>query len=102
MRSHPSLADVALIDARAAASSAGLCESQFWKSLHEDPEAPTPIRFGSRCTRFRVADVRAWIVARTERALADTTAAEANARRAKRASDAAQAKRRATAGGATA
>jgi hypothetical protein len=52
------------------------------------------MRFGPRCTRWRSADVRAWLIARADAAHADTEAAALVTARAKKASDAAQRKRR--------
>lgn len=56
---------------------------------------PQPLRFGPRCTRWRSSDVRDWLIARSEAAEADTETGALLTARAKKASDAAQAKRRA-------
>jgi len=66
--------------------------------VHEEVRAgrfPPPMRFGPRCSRWRSADVRSWLVARAAAADADGETAAAMSARAKKASDAAQVKRRA-------
>lgn len=68
--------------------------------IHDEVRArrfPQPMRFGPRCTRWRSADVRAWLIARAETAEADTETGAQLSARAKKASDAAQVKRLAAA-----
>ena len=88
------LADVALIDAPTAAAAACMSLSQ-WHELVAEGKAPAPAFRRPRCTRWRLADVRAWLVeyaaqgdtaqgqdaARTARA---TAAAASQAARSKR------------------
>ena len=67
--------------------------------IHEEVRSgrfPPPLRFGPRCSRWRTADVREWLVARSESITPDAAIAALVTKRAKKASDAAQAKRRAT------
>lgn len=87
------LADVALLDISDVCAAARMSAS--W--VHEEVRAgrfPQPLRFGPRCTRWRSGDVRAWLVARAAAAEADTETTAAMVAQAKKASDAAQAKRR--------
>jgi len=87
------LADVAFLDIGDVCAAA--CMSASW--IHEEVRTgrfPQPMRFGPRCSRWRSADVRAWLVTRAAAALADVDTAAAMSARAKKASDAAQAKRR--------
>ena len=55
--------------------------------------APQPLRFGPRCTRWRMADVRAYLIARAESAAANTETADLVKARATKASAAARVKR---------
>lgn len=73
-----SLADVALVDARQCASAAGISLS-LWFELVRAGKAPQPAFRRNRCTRYRVADVRAWLVefARTGPAGVGTSPARA-------------------------
>lgn len=87
-----SLADVALIDAPAAASAGGISVST-WHDLVSKGKAPKPLRFGARCTRWKASEVRDWIIKRCEEAEADNTATAVVMARAKKASAAARAKR---------
>jgi prophage regulatory protein len=87
------LADVAFLDIGDVCAAARMSAS--W--VHEEVRAgrfPQPLRFGPRCTRWRSGDVRAWLVARAAAAEADTETTAAMVAQAKKASDAAQAKRR--------
>lgn len=88
-----SLADVAFLDIGDVCAAARMSAS--W--IHEEVRAgrfPQPMRFGPRCSRWRSSDVRAWLVARAAAAEADEQTGAAMYARAKKASDAAQAKRR--------
>lgn len=90
------LADVAFLDIRDVCAAARMSAS--W--IHEEVRArrfPQPMRFGPRCTRWRSADVRDWLIARAAAADADAEPGTLLTARAKKASDAAQAKRRAAA-----
>lgn len=89
----PELADVALIDAPRCAAAASICTST-WHELVRTGQAPQPAFRAPRCTRWRLADVRAWLAQSAERGSnpADARTVVLNARRA---SKAAQAKRRA-------
>jgi predicted DNA-binding transcriptional regulator AlpA len=89
------LADVALIDINTLAAAMGCSPSHARDLLNEDEEAPEALRWGPRCTRFRLVDVREWLRKRAERGAADVHSAALVTRRAKVASDAAQAKRQA-------
>ena len=87
------LADVAFLDIRDVCAAARMSAS--W--IHDEVRAgrcPQPMRFGPRCSRWRSAEVRAWLIARAESAAADIETAALLKARAKKASDAAQVKRR--------
>lgn len=58
-----------------------------------DGRFPAPVIREPRCTRWRLADVRRWLIERAEKAAADTQVAEQMTARAKKASAAAKAKR---------
>lgn len=88
----PALADVALIDGPAAASAGSMSLSQ-WHDLVRRNEAPQPVVRESRCTRWRLIDVRAWLVSRAAQTASSTRAAESLKARATKASAAANAKR---------
>lgn len=90
------LADVAWLDIRDVCAAARMSAS--W--VHEEVRAgrfPQPLRFGPRCTRWRSADIRTWLIARADAAQADTETGAQLTARAKKASNAAQAKRLAAA-----
>lgn len=92
-RSPTDLADVAFLDIRDVCALARMSAS--W--IHDEVRArrfPQPLRFGPRCTRWRSSDIRVWLMARAEAAAADSLTAALLTARAKKASDAAQAKRR--------
>lgn len=86
------LAAVALIDAPTCAA-AGAMSVSWWHSEVAAGRAPAPVIRKPRCTRWRLADVRAFWTSSAEQAAIDTkVAAEVKARAAK-ASAAARAKR---------
>ena len=88
------LEDVAFLDIRDVCATARMSAS--W--IHDEVRAhrfPQPLRFGLRCTRWRSSDVRDWLIARSAAAEADTETGALLSARAKKASDAAQARRRA-------
>lgn len=60
----PSLAEVALIDCNTAAAAASISVSQ-WHKLVSEGKAPQPAFRSPRCTRWRIADVRAWLIERS-------------------------------------
>ena len=55
------LVDVALIDARQCSRAAGVSLTT-WYELVKDGRAPQPAFRAVRCTRWRLADVRAWLI----------------------------------------
>ena len=57
------LADVALIDAPQCAAAACIGQSQWWE-LVKTGRAPQPVMRAPRCTRWRLADIRAWLIER--------------------------------------
>ena len=79
------LADVALIDAPTCAAPGDMSLS-WWYALVAAGRAPQPVVRMPRCTRWRLADVRAFWIAFAEKAAADTQAAEQATARAKKAS----------------
>lgn len=94
-RSPTDLADVAFLDIRDLCALARMSAS--W--IHDEVRAhrfPQPLRFGPRCTRWRSSDVRQWLVDRAAAAEADTQTGALLTARAKKASEAAQAKRKNT------
>ncbi len=93
------LADVALLSIGALVAASGSCRSAVYRELAAG-DGPTAIRFGSRCVRFRLIDVRAWLIERAARAEANGQANAAAVRaRATAASHAARSKRMAAAAG---
>ncbi len=92
----PALADVALIDGPTCAAAGGISLST-WHELVRNGQAPQPVMRSARCTRWRLADVRAWLIDRAAKAEADSTAGASLIAKAKKASDAAKAKRAASA-----
>jgi predicted DNA-binding transcriptional regulator AlpA len=88
-----SLADVALIDGPTAAAAASISVSQ-WYDLVRNGAAPQPAFRAPRCTRWRLADVRLWLVQWAERE-SGSEAADTVIDQARRASSAAAAKRKA-------
>lgn len=82
------LADVALIDGPTAAAAASLGISK-WLDLVRCGDAPAPVMRGNRCTRWRLADVRDWLIERAAQPVDD----DALITKATRASRAAKAKR---------
>jgi predicted DNA-binding transcriptional regulator AlpA len=59
------LADVALISGPECAAAAGMAVSGFLRAVQEG-DAPSPVIRQPRFTRWRAADVREWIVKRSE------------------------------------
>lgn len=72
----PALADVALIDAPTCASSSSMSLSA-WYDLVRIKEAPQPVIRRPRCTRWRLADLREWLLARADTSEAETVIAKA-------------------------
>lgn len=64
------LADVAQIDGPTCAA-AGAISVSTWLDLVRRGEAPQPVLRGNRCTRWRLADVRAWLIERAAQPLHD-------------------------------
>ena len=67
--------------------------ASWWYDEVRAGRAPPPLRYGPRCTRWRLADVRAWLIKRAGVAAVDQQNAAFVTERAKKASSAAQAKR---------
>lgn len=88
------LAAVALIDAPTCAA-AGAMSVSWWHEEVRAGRAPAPAIRKPRCTRWRLADVRAFWSKSAEQAAADAKAAAGVTTRATKASAAAQAKRKA-------
>lgn len=78
------LADVALIDGPSIAAAAAMSLSSWHERVREG-DAPQPVIRQSRCTRWRMAEVRVWLIERATKQA--TGAAEAVTARAKKASD---------------
>jgi len=77
------LADVAHIDGPTCAAAAGLSLSS-WHELVRIKDAPQPVIRQPRCTRWRLADVRAWLIKRA--AMQTPGAADAVTQQARKAS----------------
>ena len=92
------LADVALIDDTTCAAAAGMSVS-YWRELVTLKVAPPPAIQATRFTRWRLADVRAFLIAFV--ANADPAAAELSASTAAKGSAGARAKREAAASAST-
>jgi len=86
------LAAVALIDAPTCAA-AGAMSVSWWHEEVRAGRAPAPVIRKPRCTRWRLADVRAFWTRSAEQAAADSEAAASVKARATKASAAARAKR---------
>lgn len=86
------LAAVALIDAPTCAA-AGAMSVSWWHAEVQAGRAPAPVIRKPRCTRWRLADVRAFWAKSVEQAAGDTTAAARVKASATKASAAARAKR---------
>ena len=82
---HTDLVEVALIDARASVAPGGMSLS-WWHAEVAAGRAPQPVVRMSRCTRWRLSDVREFWLAFAERGLADKESAQRNVARAKFAS----------------
>lgn len=67
------LADVALIDAKTCAATGGMSES-WWHGEVRAGRAPKPAMRATRCTRWRLADVRKFWVDFAQRDHAETAA----------------------------
>lgn len=96
----PALADVALIDGPSIAAAACMSLSSFHELVKasaeaQDGEVPQPVIRQPRCTRWRMADIRQWLIKRAETG-ADPQAAAKVAATATKASAAAKARRTAT------
>ena len=87
------LADAALVDVKTCAA-AGDVSPNWWLQKVRNGEAPAPVIRQPRFTRWRLADVRAFWIALAEAGIADTEGAKRTTAMAKKASDAAHAKRR--------
>lgn len=75
-----------------------VCMSSSWvHAAVREGGFPAPVIRESRCTRWRIGDVRAWLIERAAQSASDVTAGVATRERATRASSAAMAKRRASA-----
>ncbi len=86
------VADVALIAADTCAGIGSMSVS-WWHEEVKEGRAPRPVIQQPRCTRWRLADVRAYWAKRAEQAATDTQAAADVKARATKASAAARAKR---------
>ncbi len=90
------LADVAFLDIGDVCAAVRMSASWVHDEVRER-RFPQPMRFGARCTRWRSADIRTWLVERAAMAAADNRATELVTARAKKASAAARVKRAAAA-----
>ena len=81
------LADVAHIDGPTCAAAGGMSLSS-WHELVRTEQAPQPVIRQSRCTRWRMSDIRQWLIERASQQV--TATAEGVTARAKKASIAAR------------
>ena len=86
----PDLVEVSLLDIGDVCAAVRMSPS-WWHYEVRAGRAPQPLRYGPRCTRWRTADVRQYLIERA--ALPQAQAAELVTARAKKASEAARAKR---------
>ncbi|HOX67490.1 MAG TPA: AlpA family phage regulatory protein [Burkholderiaceae bacterium] len=78
----------ALIDIRGVQTLTCMSESWLHDAIRRGEFCP-PLRLGPRCSRWRIADVRAWLIKQFEAASADTSTADLVRARAKKGADAA-------------
>ena len=88
----PEMADVALADIKDLMALTRWSASKI-HDLVRKGEFPAPSIRESRCTRWKLADVRGYLIERTSKAAADTDTAAKLTARAKKASDAARSKK---------
>jgi predicted DNA-binding transcriptional regulator AlpA len=81
---HPELDEVALLSLDDVCATASISRSYFLAEVAAG-RGPTPLRFGVRCTRYRMTDVRDWLAARIEAAASDVATTEAVMQRATKA-----------------
>ena len=86
-------ADVALADIKDFAALSRMSESWIHDAV-KNGLAPVPVIKQPRCTRWRLADIRAWLIKRASAAEQDQTVADRVTAQATMASAAARAKRR--------
>lgn len=91
-------ADVALADMNDLEVLTRMKRSWLYEAVRES-RFPPPVIREPRCTRWKLSDVRAWLIERAAKGAADTQARELTSARARKASAAAQAKRVAVAAG---
>lgn len=84
--------DVALADIKDLEALTRMKKSWIYQAVREG-RFPAPVIREPRCTRWALAQARAWLAARIEQAAADTDSAAIVTERAQKASAAAQAKR---------
>ena len=65
--------DVAMIDMNDFAALARMSPSWIYSEVAAG-RAPKPLRFGSRCTRWKLSQVRAYLIDRADKGAADTAA----------------------------
>jgi len=87
------LADVALVAGKTCAAVGDVSEN-WWLERVRTGEAPAPVIRQPRFTRWRLSDVRAFWIALAEAGVADVDSGKQTTAMAKKASDAAQAKKR--------
>jgi prophage regulatory protein len=66
-------ADAALLDISDVCALARMSPS-WWYDEVRAGRAPAPLRFGPRCTRWKLADVRAWLIERAAQPQAEAAA----------------------------
>jgi prophage regulatory protein len=86
------LDDVALIDIGDVCAAVRMSISWVHEEVRQG-RFPKPLRFGPRCSRWRLSDVRAWLLKRAQDAEVDDQTSVELIARAKKASEVARAKR---------
>ncbi|QCB46628.1 AlpA family phage regulatory protein [Hydrogenophaga sp. PAMC20947] len=65
MKTDPSnfdtLPNSALVNIKMLCAVSDIAESTAWRRCSLEPDFPQPIKLGPKCTRFKVADIRAFL-----------------------------------------
>ena len=58
------LPDSAMVSVKAVSALLGAGDSTIWRRANLEPDFPQPIRLGTKCTRWKVGDIRAFVAAK--------------------------------------
>lgn len=53
----------AMLTVKEVSAALGIGPTSVWKRVKCDPAFPQPVRYGTRCTRFRLSALRAYVAA---------------------------------------